>query len=274
MRLHHLIAVTVIAFCAGLPAVASAQPELVVRMGQLTINSNEFPVNTAGTLHQNIIPGETRTMNFLLENRGDQNLTIDPVAAIDGPGASPYQVEFGPDTLIEPGQGAFLIVTYAPEAPGDHVAWVRLTTNDPDEGLFSISLRGECIPVRIGPAPVDLSIYSVLATTKCNAKKGFCTAKGKVRVLNLATAPSSGYDWRVSPSPDGLYSPNAPFLFSGFGKKMKAYKGFPAAFPKQNLKLKINTPPPGVDSFVLLLVPAEGDLDYSDNSIHIQIPQF
>lgn len=244
-------------------------PELIVRMGYFHLVNNDAPEQFAGTLQPNVAVGETRTINLLLENRGNQNLNIANPAVLSGSGASQFHVTFGPDALLEPGQGAFLIVQYTPSAVGTHDAVLQLDSNDVEDAVFHILLHGECVATPATPL-TDLLISGTTVKTKCNEKKQACITKSKSTIYNLATAINGGFIWWVVPTGDGMIRLGSPTVTNGVGKGLKAYKGFPAPFPKKNLNTKTTS---GLSAtvYVLFVAPLEGDLDYSNNSVLLPI---
>jgi cysteinyl-tRNA synthetase len=79
-----------------------------------------------------------------LRNTGSENLELtgNPPAAIGGADASHFAIPSQPASSISPGSSRDFAVVFAPLGLGAKTAALSVVSNDPDEGVFTVTLRG------------------------------------------------------------------------------------------------------------------------------------
>ncbi|MDI6765831.1 MAG: choice-of-anchor D domain-containing protein [Bacteroidota bacterium] len=103
---------------------------------------------------QNIFVGTSRREKFIVSNFGTDVLTISGIVSDN----SDYSVDIS-NFSLEPGEKQNLYLTFTPTSAGERNGRLTISSNDPDEGESTISLRGEGIlPPVGGVVPESLSI--------------------------------------------------------------------------------------------------------------------
>jgi subtilisin family serine protease len=97
--------------------------------------------------------GTTHTDTLIIRNEGTDNLVISAVAT----SGAPFFTTAGPGTLA-PGASRAIAVSYAPTVRGAYRGALVITSNDVDEGSFSVPLSGFArVTPEITVSPTDLS---------------------------------------------------------------------------------------------------------------------
>ncbi len=101
----------------------------------------EVEVTPASVVVDDVIDGGTEPAGtVVVRNVGSTPLTV--TSSLTGPGWEQWRIGSAPPT-IAPGVAATVPVEFAPTATGPNVgASLRLTTNDPDESVVDVPLRG------------------------------------------------------------------------------------------------------------------------------------
>ncbi|HEX9933558.1 MAG TPA: choice-of-anchor D domain-containing protein, partial [bacterium] len=90
-----------------------------------------------------VLLGESQSQDLLLSNQGDQTLAISSIQTQTASfSVSPTSAQ------IAMGQGQTLHVTFAPKATGANADTVKITSNDPNQGMLSIRLTGTGVNYR------------------------------------------------------------------------------------------------------------------------------
>ncbi len=94
----------------------------------------------------NVAVGGQWSQSFTLRNEGVGELTItgwEIVYTASGQDLGAYALELAAGTVLMPGQGRPISVTFAPTQSGDHDAILRIFSNDPDEPVYEIDLSAQ-----------------------------------------------------------------------------------------------------------------------------------
>jgi hypothetical protein len=107
------------------------------------------------------------TVNLL--NRGNSDLIINSPLQISGANANQFSLVFQPvppPIIIPPnGNPVPIEVRFRPTSAGAKTAALRITSNDPDENPFDVSLTGTGISPTISITPISLNFGKVLVNT-------------------------------------------------------------------------------------------------------------
>ncbi len=140
--------------------------------------------------------GLTRRASILVLNNGVLNLNVSAITT-DEPDftATPSSM------VLAPGDSGVVDVTFAPSVPGPITGVLRLTSDDPDEGVTDLSLSG----IGVIPPDIDVTPDSIAETV--------LIGRQVVSPLVIANTNVGGADlifqMRAAPS-GGLDRPNAP----------------------------------------------------------------
>jgi|GEM_PF-2226090 len=102
-----------------------------------------------------VLVGGGGDMTLSIRNKGVGYLDIGSVG-LDGANASDFRINQSPAALVAPGESTSLSVHFAPQGPGEKLAYLRLITNDRDETSYVLTLLGNGMAAVVGrPAIVD-----------------------------------------------------------------------------------------------------------------------
>lgn len=88
-----------------------------------------------------VLTGQEASRTFTILNPGRADLTL--AASFSGADAGMFSVSTAPASpLAGPSGSTTLVVRYQPTQPGPRTATLRLESNDPDQPLFTVTLRG------------------------------------------------------------------------------------------------------------------------------------
>jgi hypothetical protein len=121
-----------------LESVPAAGPSLLVEASAGERLSNGTSTVDFGTA----LVGITVPRGFVLRNVGDADLTGIKLS-VEGPDAEDFSVAVSPATSINPGGSAAFTVSFKPTSEGTRSAILRVSSNDPDDPTFNISLLGQ-----------------------------------------------------------------------------------------------------------------------------------
>jgi hypothetical protein len=129
-----------------IPTVTEPEPEPEPE----PVSDIDVAIGTRGDIHRFAFApldvGQRNTRRLTVHNRGEAELIVSQ--ALAGGAESPFMVVRADDGdasnpwAIAPGQSMDLVVFYRPTAAGDHADLLTLTSNDPDEANYEISLTG------------------------------------------------------------------------------------------------------------------------------------
>ncbi|PKN56827.1 MAG: hypothetical protein CVU56_13990 [Deltaproteobacteria bacterium HGW-Deltaproteobacteria-14] len=119
----------------------AAAPDLELQRGQAVVQGGG--VDALGTVGA----GAALQLAYVVKNRGTLALNFgdDPPFARTSSVNAVARVTVVPPGILPAGAGALLVVTLTPVAPGDFQASLIAATDDPDEGPFSFTIRGDAV---------------------------------------------------------------------------------------------------------------------------------
>ncbi|MCW8923415.1 MAG: peptidylprolyl isomerase [Gammaproteobacteria bacterium] len=125
----------------GVGGLAVNEPDINVSFS--SVNFGNVDVLESADLPYIFPPTGSLIPVILIENKGTQDLDISSITVI-GQDAAVVNVD-GDDACavtIQPGQSCGIIIEFKPLTPGVKDATVSIVSNDPDEALFNIQIRG------------------------------------------------------------------------------------------------------------------------------------
>jgi len=166
---------------------ASLDPEIVIEepVGQA------LPDNGAINFG-NIEIGAGSTKTFTIRNCGDQPLTGITLSK-DGPYSDAFSLGLLGVATLAPGASTTFTVTFNAVADGEHAAALHISSNDPEESLFDISIAGNGVAPEIAveqPSLTDLVGGSASVTFGAVSLSSTATLTFTVR--NRGTGPLNG----------------------------------------------------------------------------------
>ena len=93
-------------------------------------------------------PGSQVTQTFGIRNTGDVDLT-GITSSVIGSNPSDYAIIRTPPAVLTPGSSATFTLRFVARAPDAPSAILRITSNDPDESAFDITLTGQAVGAEI-----------------------------------------------------------------------------------------------------------------------------
>ncbi|MEM7049630.1 MAG: choice-of-anchor D domain-containing protein [Acidobacteriota bacterium] len=117
----------------------SAEPDLMVTRPH---NGSEVPSGSDETVQSPPTTGSSWTGRYRLENRGQQDLEIE-TARITG---DCWSLSSPPQAVIAAGQSSDLEITLECGQPGTYTGQLELHSNDPDLGIYELSITGQVVP--------------------------------------------------------------------------------------------------------------------------------
>lgn len=129
-----------------------------------------------------------------LANRGDRTLAVAAVELVDADEA--FAVNVAPFSLAPSAERA-IAVDFAPAAPRDANATLRITSDDPDDAVAAVALVGRGLPppdIRVAPAQLATQLHSGATSTHTLtiANDGAADLEWEVSVVGDANVPSRG----------------------------------------------------------------------------------
>ena len=137
--------------------------EIIIRVGGFDYTSDQT-YNFGTTTFGNSSPAVT----FTIENSGTGNLVLSGMPVIAGPEAADFIATLPASSVVAPGDSTTFTVTFTPGAVGLRNAALVIQSNDENESVYTINLRGtgSAVPVpninlQIGGTdyPSDTSTY-------------------------------------------------------------------------------------------------------------------
>lgn len=98
--------------------------------------------------YSGVAAGTTQTKTFTVASQGSGRLVIRHMELQDADGVftlTPPAEYTGEPAVIENGFSVSFDVTFAPQDDGEHLAEVVIETNDPEDGIVSVDLRGNAV---------------------------------------------------------------------------------------------------------------------------------
>ncbi len=104
--------------------------------------------------------GSTLSKVFTISNLGLSVLTLNATpATLSSTNADQWDIVAQPSSPINPGESVTFSLNFAPDATGSKVAILTITSDDSDEGTFTIGLTGDAVP---GPGGLDATWQPVV----------------------------------------------------------------------------------------------------------------
>ena len=99
----------------------------------------------------NVITGNSNTNNFVISNTGSATLNIS-ATNLTGTNASEFSIISGGGSFSIPASGNHTVqVQFAPATTGSKSASLQITSDDPDESPFYVTLSGTGMPQNTAP---------------------------------------------------------------------------------------------------------------------------
>ena len=122
----------------------TAVPALVVRgpAGTAIANNDLMPSTDDGThLGPTLVTGAVVRQEFVIANEGVVDLSIDALT-VTGADAASFTIDTPPASPVAPGGSTTFALIFDPATAGEHLAQVRLETNDTDRDPFVFAVAG------------------------------------------------------------------------------------------------------------------------------------
>lgn len=153
-------------------------PEITVSLGAAAIESGD------SYDFGEVQAGAAETVTLAIRNTGLADLTITLPVAITGTAAASYSVITPPAATVPAGSDTLLVLRFLPATTGGKPAILTLTTNDADEGTWTLNLTGDGIP---GPGSRDtdwnVAVNKAVSTITALPDGGLLIG-GKLTTLN------------------------------------------------------------------------------------------
>lgn len=167
---------------SGLPAVISYVggdgDDVVIRVANPNIQV-EQPVDTILADAVSTVDFGTRTIamtsaqTFRVRNTGTSDLTLSSLD-ISGTHAADFAVTTAPSSMvISPDATTTFVVTFTPSSNLTRTAWLSISSNDPDEAVFTINLQGYG---NFAPTDIIISSATVLENSAVGTSIGLLGA--------------------------------------------------------------------------------------------------
>jgi Abnormal spindle-like microcephaly-assoc'd, ASPM-SPD-2-Hydin len=141
-------------------------PILTTVSSMVTISAQAGPqdiaVTPASHNFANVPVGSGAFQTFVVRNEGAQNLIVTSTM-LTGLHANQFSIENGGGSFaLAPGASRELVVGFRPTRTGAKTATLIITSNDPDERMFNVTLNGNVSAPDIEVTPVPLDFGSVV----------------------------------------------------------------------------------------------------------------
>jgi len=136
--------------------------------------------------------GESETLEASVTNVGDDTVAFELVAE----GSEAFSVEGGDELWVfDPGQAAYVALTYAPTSHGEHSAVARAIATDPRVAPAELDLagRGRGAMIQLDPATWDFGDFEI-----------GCEQEQPISILNVGSAPLELQEVVFAPTSDEL----------------------------------------------------------------------
>ena len=109
-----------------------------------------------------LLLGNVSDRTITVKNDGNGTLTLDTIGTLLSP-FSRVGVSCANGQTLGPGGSCSIVVRFAPEATGSFLSTFSITSDDPDEGSVTVTLRGTGLGPEIAVNPTFLDFGSVLS---------------------------------------------------------------------------------------------------------------
>jgi len=174
-------------------------PEILVKGNSFTIEDGDnTPSASDFTDFGSVdISGATVEHAFVIENLGNQNLTLDggsPYVSIGGSHAGDFTVTAIPSTPIAQYGSTTFQVTFNPSATGLRSATLSIANNDSDENPYNFAIQGTGTgAVSTTPTLTTQAVTSITPTT--------ATGNGNITNLGVPNPTAHGVVWNTGGTP-------------------------------------------------------------------------
>jgi hypothetical protein len=156
---------------AGAPA-----PRLVVSgNGGHAILAGSPPSWTTDTDFGASAVGATTSHTFAIENIGNAQLNLTGGVTLTGADAADFAVAAPPPASLAAGASSTFAIKFAPATPGSKSAAVQITSNDPDQSVFTFAIAGVAFGDFVGYWALDETAGTIAADSSGQGNNGAAT---------------------------------------------------------------------------------------------------
>lgn len=265
-----VITITAVALLAGI-SLPLCSKDIQVTQDVVDIENNSAPDPLSGTLYGDMKVGHGYAPLFFIRNASDTtSLTVSSVV-VTGPQAGSYNLLNVRGGEIGPGSFGYFNLQFRPQLVGTHEASVIIQSDDPDEGTFSLNVRGEAFPVDQLPAKADLDLQSAGEVKLKVKRSGTVSFKAKALLFNNGPAASMPGSFLAVWSPDRYYTGTGTTVDSGNLRTLRAFVEDRPAHSRK-LRIKGELPAPGGYVFVVAYPVESSEHRGSDNILRLSVP--
>lgn len=151
-----------------------------------------------------------QNLTFTIENNGDAPLTLSgsPLAVLGGSDSSHFTVTQPSSATVAASGTTTFSISFSPTTTGSKTATVQLTSNDADEGIYTINLTGNGTEAggSVTAEGLDLSFGSTVVGTSdtVDITVTALDGSGEIATAFTGTVALSSSDTNVSLSPDSI----------------------------------------------------------------------
>ncbi len=137
-----------------------------VRLGDVNITAPEIAIEQPSTVTASnnsnrdfggVASLSNSELSFTVRNWGTQSLT-GISTTITGADAAQFSLQSLPPSSLAPGVSADFVIRFSPTSVGNQLASLQITSNDTDEGVYVINLRGAGVAQIAGMASGSISL--------------------------------------------------------------------------------------------------------------------
>jgi hypothetical protein len=186
-------------------------PFLTCVGGMVTISAEAGPQDIAVTPashNYSAVPvGSSAYQTFVVRNGGTQSLTVNSTA-LGGPNADQFSIESGGGSFVLPAGGSQeMVIGFKPTQAGAMMASLVITSDDPDERMFFVTLNGNVSGPDIEVTPASLDFGDVVVGS--GATRTLAVRNLGTGLLFLSMFGMDGHQLQFS------YRPGTPFIQPG-----------------------------------------------------------
>jgi Abnormal spindle-like microcephaly-assoc'd, ASPM-SPD-2-Hydin len=142
-------------------------PLLTTSGSTVTISAQAGPpdiaVTPASFTYGAVTVGASSFQTFVVRNDGAQSLTVSSTA-LGGLHANQFSIEIGGGAFVlAPGGSREVVIGFKPTRTGAKMAFLNISSNDPDEHTFTVTLNGNVSAPDIEATPSSLAFGNVVA---------------------------------------------------------------------------------------------------------------
>ncbi|MBL7032795.1 MAG: choice-of-anchor D domain-containing protein [Candidatus Delongbacteria bacterium] len=120
------------------------------------LTAPDIELNVVSYGFGDIYIGETETLDLVISNVGDADLTVSDITSDE----AVFTTDFGdPREVIIPGGSLSVTVTFAPLAEQSYSGTLTISSDDPDDPVVTVALDGTGIPVPLPDIELSASAY-------------------------------------------------------------------------------------------------------------------